>query len=95
MPTITATITAYCICTACCGDTHGLTASGVLAKPGITVAAPRSVPFGTTVYIPGVGRRVVQDRTARRYNGRWDVLMASHSEAMHFGKRKLPIRWIK
>ena len=44
------------------------TASGVRAKPGVTVAAEHSVPFGTRVRIPalvpifGDGDFVVQDR---------------------------------
>lgn len=87
-----ATITAYCACTLCCGpNATGLTASGTRPIQGITVAAPRSIPFGTRVYISGVGWRVVQDRTARRYDGRYDVYHNSHRAAINYGKQKRTI----
>jgi 3D (Asp-Asp-Asp) domain-containing protein len=56
-----------------------------------TVAAPRSVPIGTVVEIQGVGRRVVADRTARRYNGRWDVYVSTHAQARRFGLRRATV----
>jgi 3D (Asp-Asp-Asp) domain-containing protein len=58
----------------------------------VTVAGPRAIPFGTIVEIEGVGRRVIQDRTARRFDGRWDVFFASHEDAKRFGKRRLKVR---
>jgi len=93
---ITAIVTAYCSCKLCCGPTAPApTASGALPKEGVTVAAPRSVPFGTVVEIEGVGRRVVQDRTAKRFDGRWDVYFESHQKAREFGKCKLKIRIVR
>ena len=88
------TITAFCACAACCGpNASGITASGARPVQGITVAAPRSIPFGTTIYvsIPGYWRKkpfVVQDRLAPRYEGRVDVYFKKHSDAVKFGKRK-------
>lgn len=80
------TITAYCACVLCCGpDANGITASGVRPREGVTVAAPRSVPFGTRVYIATIGWRTVQDRTARRYDGRYDVYFNRHADAKKFG----------
>jgi len=96
MPTniLVAVVTAYCGCKICCGPAAPApTASGVWPKEGITVAAPRSIPFGTVVEIEGVGRRIVQDRTAKRFDGRWDIYFDSHQEAKRFGKKKLKI-WI-
>lgn len=85
---IVAVITAYCACTKCCGSNAvGLTASGKPPVQGVTVAGPRNLPFGTVVYIEGVGRRVVQDRTARRYDGRFDVYFTKHADAVRFGIR--------
>jgi 3D (Asp-Asp-Asp) domain-containing protein len=55
---------------------------------GITIAGPRTLPFGTRIFIPSVGWRVVQDRTARRYDGRVDVFMKSHRAAKAFGVRR-------
>jgi len=81
-----ATVVAYCACVTCCGaHADGITASGVRPVQGITVAGPRSVPFGTRVFITGLGWRTVQDRTSRRYDGRWDVYFRSHRDAKQFG----------
>lgn len=55
-------ITAYCPCVKCCGKNDGITASGVKAVEGVTVAMNKSIPFGTKIYIDGVGERIVQDR---------------------------------
>lgn len=96
---IRAIITAYCNCLACCGPSspeaggHGLTASGRRPVPGLTIAAPRSVPFGTRVFItiPGVWTRRefrVDDRTARRHDGKWDVFLPSHLQAREFGVKR-------
>lgn len=82
-----AIITAYCHCRACCGpDARGVTASGLLPVVGTTVAAPRAVLFGSTVVIAG-HRYSAQDRTALRYDGRFDIYFKSHAEARRFGIR--------
>lgn len=80
-------VTAYCACVVCCGShAKGVTASGVRAKEGVTIAAPRAWQFGTIVRIDGVsGTRVVQDRTARRFDGRVDVFFSRHEDAKRFG----------
>jgi len=90
------TVTAYCPCKVCCGKwSGGPTASGKMPKPGITVAGPRSIPFGTRVWIEGVGVRVVQDRLARKYDGRFDLYFSSHADALRFGKRSLKVRVLR
>lgn len=82
-----AIITAYCACTNCCGpNATGLTAAGRPPVQGITIAGPRAFPLGTKVSINGHSY-VVQDRTAKRYDGRWDIYFASHKEARNFGRR--------
>ena len=87
------TVTAYCPCKVCCGQwAGGPTASGRMPVAGITVAGPRSIPFGTRVWIEGVGVRVVQDRLARKYDGRFDLYFSSHADALRFGKRTLQVR---
>ena len=83
-----AIITAYCLCHACCGSSWTENASGSKPVAGVSIAAPRWVPFGTIVDIhlaSGVYRRKVDDRTARRWDGRWDVLVGSHRHAKHWG----------
>ena len=90
------TVTAYCPCKVCCGQwAGGPTASGRMPVAGITVAGPRSIPFGTRVWIEGVGVRVVQDRLARKYDGRFDLYFATHAEALRFGKRSLKVKVLK
>lgn len=84
-------VTAYCHCALCCGVANQPTASGLYPVPGITVATARSIPFGTRVHIAGIGWRKVQDRTAKRFDGRIDIFMSSHAEAKRFGKKNLEI----
>lgn len=82
---ILATITAFCHCTVCCGPTAtGLTSSGKKPTPQHTIAGPRSLPFGTTVIANNRTYRV-EDRTSRKYNGRFDIYFTRHAEARRFG----------
>ena len=88
------TITAYCACSICCGPkARGITADGTRPVQGRTIAAPRSVPLGAKVRVQGLpGIFTVEDRTARRFDGRWDVYFERHQDAKNFGKRKLDVR---
>lgn len=89
-------LTAYCACAICCGRAGGLTACGTKPVPGVTLAAPRGVPFGrwVSIEVPGLGRirRRVEDRTARRFEGRWDIFVPTHEEAERFGARWATVR---
>ncbi|CAK0776778.1 3D domain-containing protein [Azospirillaceae bacterium] len=93
--------TFYCACRLCCGpDAAGITASGDRPVEGVTVAAPRSFPLGSRVActIPGLFTNrvfVVQDRTARRYDGRWDFFVKDHRKALQLGKKTVNIKVIK
>lgn len=49
-------------CVHCCGNDKGITASGVEAIAGYTVATHKNLSFGTTLYIEGYGYYVVEDR---------------------------------
>ena len=98
------TITAYCCCDICCGprkdllpskkghSSKRLAANGKPPVEGVTCAGPRRLPLGTVVWIEGVGRRVVTDRTARRYDGRFDVYFNSHRDAKRFGIRQAKVK---
>lgn len=81
----TAVITAYTW-------TGSKTASGTWPKEGRTVAGPRNIPFGTVVWIDGIGERVVEDRTHKRYDGRYDVYMDSKSDCIKWGIQERVIR---
>lgn len=80
-------ITAYCPCVKCCGKTDGITASGEKAVEGVTVAMDKSIPFGTKIYIYGVGERIVQDRGGAIKGNRIDLYFDSHQEALNFGRQ--------
>ena len=87
------TVTAYCPCAKCCGKwSGGPTASGRMPVQGVTVAAPRSIKFGTWLNIEGVGKRRVDDRLATKFDNRIDVYFNSHAEAKKFGKRQLKVK---
>ena len=87
------TITAYCACRKCCGkNAKGITAMGTRPVEGRTVAAARSIPLGTRIHIEGIGWRVVEDRTARRFDGRVDIYFRSHTEALIFGKQNRAVK---
>lgn len=56
------TVTGYTPgCAHCCGNSNGITASGVPAVCGRTIAA-KGIEFGKTLYIEGYGYYVVEDR---------------------------------
>lgn len=80
-------ITAYCPCAKCCGKSDGITASGVKATEGVTVAMDKSIPFGTKIYIDGVGERIVQDRGGAIKGNKIDLYFDSHQEALNFGRQ--------
>ena len=88
-------ITAYCPCMKCCGKTDGITASGDKATEGVTVAMDKSMPFGTKIYIDGVGERIVQDRGGAIKGNRIDLYFDSHQDAMNFGRQTKQVTIIK
>ena len=90
------TITAYCPCKICCGiwaknRPNGIVygAAGIELQEGHSVAAP-NLPFGTILYIEGLGEYVVEDRpaswVAEKYDDKIiDIYFLSHDDALEFG----------
>ncbi len=98
----TFTVTAYCNegakgCVTCNGKwaQYNKTANGSKPTQGVTIAAPRSIPFGTKVKIEGVGIRTVQDRLSKKYDNRIDLFFNSHKDALKFGKKTLKVEILK
>lgn len=83
-------ITGYCSCAKCCGKTTGRTASGTTATAGRTIAASSALPFGTQVSING-HTYTVEDRGGAIKGNRIDIYFSSHSEALAWGVRYLPV----
>lgn len=63
-------------CAHCCGKSDGITASGTEAVTGYTVSM-KDIPFGTVIYIDGLGTFEVQDRGVGA--GVIDVACDSHA----------------
>jgi 3D (Asp-Asp-Asp) domain-containing protein len=77
---------------------YGVTASGEYVKELHSVACPRSIPFGSTVYIPYFAEKadddgvyVCVDRGGAITDGRIDVYTADLTDAITFGRRELDV----
>lgn len=90
---ITADVSAYTASSDECGKGDGITASGMQATEGVTIAAD-DLPFGTKVEIQG-HTYIVQDRFGGNYRNRVDVYMDGAdalSRANEFGRREMLIK---
>ncbi len=75
------------------GDSR-ITASGAPVVPGVTVAAGKELPFGTELYIKGIGKRIVQDRGAAIGRGCIDIAVQTQAEAFQFGRRRALVKML-
>lgn len=84
-------VTAYCPGECCCGQyADGVTASGYVIQPGDKIcAAPKNIPFGTIINIPGYGRAVVKDRGGAINCNEIDVYFDEHQTALQWGRQEL------
>lgn len=87
---ITCKVTAYCSCKKCCGKTNGVTAAGTKATAGRTVAASSKYKIGTKLNIGG-HIYTVEDRGGAINGNKIDIYVNSHSEALQWGVRYLPV----
>jgi 3D (Asp-Asp-Asp) domain-containing protein len=95
-------ITAYCPCEKCCegwavnrpqvyGKDVVFTASGAVAREGVTVAVvPEVFPYGTKLYIEGVGVRVAQDTGGALKPDNLEVYFNTHEDAWNSGLNDRP-----
>lgn len=87
-----ATVTAYSSVDSC-HHPKCIMANGKSAQVGY-VACPRKLKLGTRVIIDG-DEYVCGDRTAKRYDGRYDIFQgygaAAHKKAIQFGIKKLDV----
>lgn len=65
-----------------------VTYSGEELVPGETAAAGPNVPFGTRIYVEGIGWYTVQDRGSGIGPNDIDLAVASRDEAIEFGKQQ-------
>jgi 3D (Asp-Asp-Asp) domain-containing protein len=73
----------------CCGKTDGITATGVKAKEGRTIAAdPKIFPYGTKILIDG-NVYTVEDCGSAIKNNKVDIFFESHEKALNFGVQYL------
>jgi 3D (Asp-Asp-Asp) domain-containing protein len=66
-----------------CGEGRGITASGQPIQADVTVAADQTLlPYGTVLYIEGVGIRIVQNKGAGVQGYHLDVAVDTHENAL-------------
>ena len=71
----------------CYSGDPNVTASGGRPIPGETVAAGPGIPFGSRVWIEGIGFRTVNDRGGRITDNHLDIVVASRKEAFAWGRQ--------
>ena len=77
-------VTFYCGCSSCCGQwSDGLTASGVPPTVSRTCACSEEIPFGTKIYIDGLGTYRCQDRGVS--SKCIDIYVDNHSDIPSWG----------
>ncbi len=87
----TFSITAYCPYEDSWGS---MTATGVRAKEGVTIAVdPKVIPYGTKIYIEGVGIRVAQDCGGLVKGNKIDLYFETIEAMNNWGLQKRDI-WI-
>ena len=79
----------------CYSGDPSITANGEPVIPGLTAAAGSGIPFGTTVYIDGIGPRIVQDRGGAVGNRNLDIVFETKDEAIRFGRQNRTVILVK
>jgi len=88
-------VTGYSACVACCGKTDGITADGTYA-PGFNgrlASAPKEIPFGTRLWIAGVGGVEVHDRGGAIKGRHLELFFQKYNQALQWGVQKRQV-WL-
>lgn len=91
--------TAYCSCRRCCGNyspevtgREPHTATGTIPAEGRTIAVdPSVIPYGTSVYIEGMGTYIAEDCGGGVKGNHIDIYFESHERAVQFGRRRMNV----
>jgi 3D (Asp-Asp-Asp) domain-containing protein len=88
-------VTGYAACVACCGKSDGITADGTYAPgfKGRLASAPKDIPFGTKLWVEGVGLVEVHDRGGAIKGRRLELFFQTYNEARQWGVQKRQV-WI-
>jgi 3D (Asp-Asp-Asp) domain-containing protein len=80
-------ITGYSPCVICCGKSDGITADGTYAPgfQGRLASAPKDIPFGTKLWVAGVGVVQVHDRGSAIKGRRLELFFQKYNEALQWG----------
>ena len=92
------TVTHYDCCVECCGKADGITASGVRATPGVTVAVdPDVIPLGADVLVDYGDGEICYYRADDTGSGivgnHIDLCVADHQTAVQLGRRTATVWW--
>lgn len=102
---LSVTVSAYCLCSKCCGkwsaehpsrvgtDYVQKTATGTIPEVGRTIAVdPKYIPLGAQVELDG--HIYTAEDTGGGVDGAWiDLLCETHDEALKWGLRNKTVRW--
>jgi 3D (Asp-Asp-Asp) domain-containing protein len=72
-----------------CGNSKGITSSGLKVQADRTIACPQQFPFGAKIAIDGMGTYVCEDRGGAIKGNHIDIYMQTKQEAFAFGRQSL------
>lgn len=72
-----------------CGNSNGITASGIKVEKNRTLACPPEYPFGAKIEIEGMGTYTCEDRGGAIKGNHFDIYMEKKSDAFAFGRKNL------
>ena len=93
------TVTHYDCCVQCCGKDDGITASGVRATPGVTVAVdPNVIPLGSDVLVDYGDGEIdyyrADDVGGAVKGNHIDLCVGSHEKALQLVRRTATVYWV-